>query len=116
MDDDELIKISKSKFVTIGSHGNLHNNLGQIDIENAKNELIESNLYLENLLQKKIDELAYPDGSYNNELLDYAYKMGFKYQLAAEGFLNKADNDIFFIRDRIGIYQCGKWTNQLINL
>jgi peptidoglycan/xylan/chitin deacetylase (PgdA/CDA1 family) len=114
MSDEDLKELLKYENITIGSHGLLHNNLGNIKFDNAKTELINSKYFLEQLLQKEINEVAYPDGSYSKELVEFAAVIGFTKQLAAEGFRNPEDACNNLLRDRLGIYQCKSWGNQLI--
>lgn len=116
MDDEQLKEVDRSKFVNIESHAYWHNNLGNISLEEAQKELVDSKQYLESLLQKEVTELAYPDGSYSRVLLDFAEKIGFKYQLAAEGYHFKEDFSDERIMDRIGLYPYASWSNQLYDL
>ena len=114
MDKEQLKSISKSKMVTIGSHGYFHNNLGELPISDSVTELINSKKTLENILQKEINEIGYPDGSFNNQLILEAKKSGLIYQLGTE--YNEIDNfkNHTNIKGRKGIYQCSSWGNQLL--
>ena len=114
MDHDDLIEISKSKYVTIGSHGFYHNNLGVLKLENAENEIRSSKKTLENIIQKEIEEIAYPDGSFNEKLINSATSLGLHYQLGTEN--NEINNfkNHPNIKGRKGIYQCSSWGNQLL--
>jgi peptidoglycan/xylan/chitin deacetylase (PgdA/CDA1 family) len=117
MSDEEILSCGNSKFITVGSHGFLHNNLGTISQDKAYKELSDSKAYLENIIQTEINSIGYPDGSYTRETLDSAEKLGFLYQTAAEGFHFEADKTDNRIRDRKGIYTCDSCANQLmINL
>ena len=80
----ELLSLSESPIVDIGSHGYLHYNLGCIEPNMAKIELEKSKKILEELIGKEIDMIAYPDGSYNEEVKDMATSIGYKYQLAVD--------------------------------
>lgn len=115
MTDEQIIETSKSKYVDIGSHGFLHNNLGSINHESACAEITSSIGYLQDLIQDEIDSIAYPDGSYTRGLLTFAANSGIKYQLAAEGFLYPEDETDNRILDRKGIYSCDSTANQLFN-
>jgi peptidoglycan/xylan/chitin deacetylase (PgdA/CDA1 family) len=114
MDKEQLKLISKSKWVTIGSHGYFHNNLGKLPISDSIKELVKSKKTLENILQKEINEIGYPDGSFNKNLIIEAKKIGLLYQLGTEyneieSFINHPN-----IKGRKGIYQCSSWGNQLL--
>lgn len=114
MTDDQLQEVDRSKFVHIESHSFLHNNLGNIPLGQAVEELEVSKKYLENLLQREVNHLAYPDGSYSRELIDKAFDIGYKYQVAAEGYLfPELDAQDSRILDRIGFYPANTWANQL---
>ena len=82
MDKDELIRLSDSKVVEIGSHGHLHYNLGNIDLVDAKNELELSKQLLEETIGKEVNMIAYPDASYNDEVKNISQDLGYIYQMA----------------------------------
>ncbi|MFM2285868.1 MAG: hypothetical protein RLZZ543_1365 [Bacteroidota bacterium] len=114
MSDDQIRICSESKFIEVGSHGFLHNNLGSISASLGTKEMTDSKNYLENITQKKVDSIGYPDGSYTRATLNSAELLGFKYQTAAEGFLFIEDASDNRIRDRKGIYTCDSCANQLM--
>ncbi len=116
MSNEQLIEVDKSPYVKIESHAYWHNNLANIPLIEAEKELIDSKNYLENLLQREITELAYPDSSYSRELIKVAEKIGYKYQLAADGY--RFDDDFYDSRimDRIGLYPSVSWCNQMYTL
>lgn len=116
MSNEEIINCSKSPFITIGSHGYFHNNLNNISLSNAKQELQDSKKYLENLTQKSITELAYPDGAYSEELANWANsELGIHKQLALS-FYFEDDYTKPFIRSRAGLYPVDTIPNQLIQI
>lgn len=51
--------------MSIGSHTVSHRQLGDMGIEECTKEMILSRLYLEGVLQKSVNFIAYPKGSYN---------------------------------------------------
>jgi len=112
--DEQIKEMAKSDFVTIGSHGYYHNNLGHIALENAKEEIDLSKAYLEALTQYKINEIAYPDGSYNEAVVNYAKDIGFAYQLATEEYTYDAPNLQQVLKTRRGIYNVDTAINQLL--
>lgn len=102
LDNTQLVELSKSKVVTIGSHGHNHYNLGQIEKEFAKFELERSKALLESAIQKEVKYIAYPDGSYNESVKDMAETAGYSGQMAVKYKLpeDKIDKRIL---DRFGI-------------
>ena len=115
MTDKEITETSRSNFIEIQSHGFFHNNLGTIDIESALVEGIDSKNYLENLTQKKIDTIGFPDGSYSKELLNKLENIGINKFTSAEGYLFDFEINDDRIVDRKGIYDIGKSNNQIYN-
>jgi peptidoglycan/xylan/chitin deacetylase (PgdA/CDA1 family) len=91
LSENEIKLLSESKYANIGAHGYYHNCLDKIKIQDAETELIKSKLYLENVMQKKIDSLAFPDGSYSEELCNKAFNVGYTKLLTTEDYLSKAN-------------------------
>ena len=115
MNDEEIKKASESKFVQIGSHGYFHNNLANVSIEEASNEMRLSKNYLENLVQKEVNEIAYPDGSYSSSVINEAETLGFKHQLALE-YLFHEDKLDSRIEHRFGMYPVYSDINQIFSI
>ena len=115
MDEEQIKEVSESKFVSIGSHGWYHNNLANINKNDAEKEIIKSKKYLESITKKEINSIAYPDGSYSSSLIEIAEKFGFKSQLVVQYHFDedKTDNRI---ENRYGIYTVFSWCNQLNSL
>jgi peptidoglycan/xylan/chitin deacetylase (PgdA/CDA1 family) len=102
MTEDQIRHLSSSKWVTIGSHGYYHNDLAKIPASLMETELTESKIYLEKVTGREITALAFPYGSYNAGVLDAAKQAGFKQLLATE-FLNKADHNDPYMRERLTV-------------
>ena len=79
---EQLKEMSKDPLVTIGSHGVSHIIFPKLSTENKKNELIESQKILQEIIGKDITFFAYSHGQYDKETLsmmncyDYAFKAG----------------------------------------
>lgn len=115
LNKEELIELSKSEIVTIGSHGHRHFNLAEIGIEEAKNELLTSKELLSKSLNVNIDLVAYPDGSYNDEVKDIAEKLGYKGQLAVN-YRSQEDRVDPRIMNRHGISSCTTFDSNMLFL
>lgn len=63
--------------MSIGSHTVSHRALGELDNEAALSELVLSRAYLEGMLQKSVDFVAYPKGSYNESTGTEADEAGY---------------------------------------
>ena len=114
MTDEQLKKFSQSKVVTIGSHGYYHNNLGSIPTEAACQEISLSKKYLENLIQKEVTSIGYPDGSYSDEVSRYATSIGVIHQTCSERFNKEGDRASIYLKNRAGVYNFDTAANQLL--
>jgi peptidoglycan/xylan/chitin deacetylase (PgdA/CDA1 family) len=112
LSNEDIYTLSQSKYTTIGSHGLYHNCLAEIPITEAKEELIISKDYLENITQQAVTSFAYPDGSYSNELINIAEQVSFKTQLAVDFIDTKNINDPR-IESRLGINPYISFNNQI---
>ncbi|HUN55338.1 MAG TPA: polysaccharide deacetylase family protein [Smithella sp.] len=72
------------KFVLIGSHGRTHQNLLQINADDAKKEIIESKKELENILNTPIEAISFPHGGFNQTHVDMAVQAGYRQAYSIE--------------------------------
>jgi peptidoglycan/xylan/chitin deacetylase (PgdA/CDA1 family) len=114
MNDAQIRALSENKLFEIGSHGYYHNNLGDIKIENAREEILRSKKYLERVIQKDITTLGYPDGSWTKETLDFGVENGFIHQTCSEAYSRGVTVNEKYIIDRNGIYNSDSAANQLL--
>jgi peptidoglycan/xylan/chitin deacetylase (PgdA/CDA1 family) len=84
LDKSELQELALSPLVEIASHGYDHYNLGDIGRAEAYADMEKSKVLLESAIGKKVDMIAYPDGSYTPEIKDDAAQIGFVKQLAVK--------------------------------
>jgi peptidoglycan/xylan/chitin deacetylase (PgdA/CDA1 family) len=73
---DNICAMSASG-MSIGSHTVSHGELGNMGVEEAANEMSLSRMYLEGLLQKSVNYIAYPKGSYNASTGSVASETGY---------------------------------------
>jgi peptidoglycan/xylan/chitin deacetylase (PgdA/CDA1 family) len=114
MTAEQIHKTSLSKNITIGSHGFYHNNLGSLSTTDALNEVELSKNYLEKIIQKKVESIGFPDGSYTEELNDALYAAGFKKQFLVDYHFNDAGRRDFTY-DRVGLYPFMGNTHQILH-
>lgn len=102
MNQEDLRKLSASPLVTIGSHGYLHYNLANIDLQDAVDDMLKSKQILEKTIGKEIKSIAYPDGNYDENVKQKAEEMGYTEQFAVtyRSLEDKADKRIL---DRHGL-------------
>lgn len=96
MNKNDLKKLTNSDLVTIGSHGHLHYNLGNISLEDAKIEMKKSREILSNTIEKEVNLLSFPDGSYTETVKQLAVSLGYNGLLAVNYHYpsDKADKNI----------------------
>jgi peptidoglycan/xylan/chitin deacetylase (PgdA/CDA1 family) len=74
----ELVDFSRQKYVTIGNHSHHHALLPTYDLPGILNELTISQQIFYRLLGFYPSTIAYPNGSYNKEVIEATKNMGFK--------------------------------------
>lgn len=112
MNSEQIKQLSVSNYARIGSHGLYHNCLDKITHGDAKTELSKSKNYLENIIQKEVISIAYPDGRYTPDILDFAEELGYKIQLAVD-YLYEADESDLRLENRFGINPYISFNNQI---
>jgi len=108
----QIQQLARSEYANIGSHGLYHNCLDKIPLAEAKDELIKSKAYIEDLIQMDVASIAYPDGRYTPEVVDLAEKIGYTQQLAVDYIYEKDDQDQR-IQKRFGINPFISFNNQI---
>ncbi len=76
--NDQIKEIDKHDSITIGAHTVNHPCLTNISIQEARKEIVESKKHLENLLKHEIKHFAYPNGDFNEEIVEAVRKAGYK--------------------------------------
>ena len=113
MTSSQIKELSGSPFATIGCHGYYHNDLARIPVRDMQEELIQSRRFLENLIQKPVDTLAFPYGSYSRETITVSKSLGFTKLLAAE-FLFPEDSSDPTLRERFIVNPYISVNNQML--
>jgi peptidoglycan/xylan/chitin deacetylase (PgdA/CDA1 family) len=112
MTESQIRDLAQSPLISIGAHGYYHNDLSEITIEDAKQELQESKQYLENLIGKPVTSLAFPYGTYNQEVAGEAKKAGYD-QLLVLDFYHEEDQHDPMMRERFTVSPLVSTNNQM---
>lgn len=99
LSEDEIRDMSKNG-IMFGGHGCSHSILTKISIKQAMNEVRESKIIIERIIEKKIDFFAYPNGSFNDfneQIIEIVQNSG--YRLAFTTVLGSNN-----INDRINLF------------
>lgn len=97
MNPDEISIASKSKYLSIGSHGLSHSNLDVLDNNQLENELSVSKNLLGEATNTEIDSIAFPDGAYDKNVKTECRKLGYKRMYAVNYRVqnDSIESDIF---------------------
>tara|TARA_B100000575_G_scaffold79208_1_gene61964 strand:+ start:6440 stop:7177 length:738 start_codon:yes stop_codon:yes gene_type:complete len=94
---NQLKEMSKSKYVTIGSHTHSHIDLNHCDDNIARYEIKDSKRYLEDIIGKNVDYFSYPYGSYSEKIKKILKNSGYKAAFCSKfGFFSN-EKDLFNI-------------------
>lgn len=98
MTKSHLIDLAKSGF--LGSHTHSHFPLGRLSVENIKNELTKSKIYLEELTTCKIDFVSYPYGDSDSTkypVAQIAAETGHKFGFTTNRAINTSESNLLLL-------------------
>jgi peptidoglycan/xylan/chitin deacetylase (PgdA/CDA1 family) len=98
----QIKEMSASKWVTIGSHSDCHNDLAKMPAGLREDDLRQSKSFLENITGLEVKALAFPYGSYSPAVVEKAKNAGYT-QLLTTGFLFPGDDKDPALRERLTI-------------
>ncbi|MDQ2719834.1 MAG: polysaccharide deacetylase family protein [Bacteroidota bacterium] len=84
----ELKNFSQNSFITIGNHTHNHSILTNYSEEEIKEDFTESNKLLLSLIGFKPRSIAFPNGNFNNSILNIARDAGFEFAFTTQNYIN----------------------------
>lgn len=87
---EELRSLSHMPGATIGGHGKTHTPLASLSFHDACEEIVRSKIDIEAIIQKEVDTMSFPHGSYTSDLVQMAQKCGMK-KVATSSMVNFND-------------------------
>lgn len=93
LDSDDLRKLASMPGATIGSHTISHPRLTECDASRVREELSGSKAFLEDLLGREIDALAYPHGAVTHRERDMAQAAGYRVGATSRFDINTSGRD-----------------------
>ena len=102
MTGNQIRELSDCPLTIIGAHGYYHNDLSQVSLDHAKDEMIRSKKYLEIITRKEVKAIAFPYGAYTEPVKEEAKRIGFTQLLTTNFLLPKDENDAT-MRERLTI-------------
>lgn len=100
----DLKKLAKDKNITIGSHSKNHTSLAGLNNKNLFNELKGSKQELEKIIKKKVTCVSFPNGSFDQNVINTCKKVGYKYlcnSIAEPNSLSEKSNTLLINRQAI---------------
>ena len=79
----QLIELNKLPFIKISSHTHTHRLLNTLNDLEMKKELSKSKEILEALLDTKITAVCYPEGVFNQKIIETAFLVGYEKQYSS---------------------------------
>jgi peptidoglycan/xylan/chitin deacetylase (PgdA/CDA1 family) len=112
MNEEQIRSLAESPLMTVGAHGYYHNCLDKVPIEDAEWELQKSKDWLEMVIQKPVKALAFPDGSFSDQLITSAKRLGFT-QLLSTNFHMETCKETHELKERMTINPHISFNNQI---
>jgi peptidoglycan/xylan/chitin deacetylase (PgdA/CDA1 family) len=113
---NELKQLSKSEFITIGSHTVTHPILDLCPYEIQEYELTESRKTLENWLGREVKYFSYPNGNFNKDSIEIAKKCSYRICFTIEQKLVDVFNTDFYTIPRFAMNDLGGYYENLSKL
>lgn len=97
MSSKEIADINKNKLISIGSHTMTHQKLENLESGEMHDEISRSKLVLEDIIDEQVTELAFPHGSYNNDVLKCCFSSGYQHVYTLDPRVEKLGSRQFAI-------------------
>jgi len=95
---DQLIEISESGFITIGSHTMTHPWLPSQSVQGLDSEITGSKRAIESHLKKPIGAFCYPIGGFNKDVRQKVIESGYKIAVATNPGKRYPKHDLFAMK------------------
>ena len=98
-------KLSLNKNIEIGAHGYNHISLSNTNLNETKNEILNSKKYIEDIVGRKVKYFSYPYGDFNSNCEGLMNELGFTAAFTSNiGNLSINSNKFFLNRTDILSY------------
>ena len=106
MNTEELAELADNPLVTIGGHSHCHNRLNQLDMSGVIATVEKNKKLLESWTGQSVNHFAYPNGDYNQDIVDVLIDQGYKTAVTTEagGWLAE-QSPLLIPRYSIGRYE-----------
>ena len=101
----EVKTLASCPYITIGAHSHCHNILTQLNPTETEQSVRLSKTLLEQWTRRPINHFAYPNGSYNDSIVEIVQRAGFQSAVTSEHSLWRRQDDLLKIpRIAVGRY------------
>jgi peptidoglycan/xylan/chitin deacetylase (PgdA/CDA1 family) len=100
----DQVREMKEYHVCFGSHGISHSILTRLSNDVIKEEIVLSKQSIENEIKALVDNFAYPNGNYNENIIAHLKIAGYSSALTVEHGINTSKTDLYRLK-RINIHQ-----------
>jgi peptidoglycan/xylan/chitin deacetylase (PgdA/CDA1 family) len=113
----QQLKDMQAYGIDIESHTVNHKPLKELPKDQQLQELTQSKAFIETLLNKKVNYIAYPDGSYNKDTVECAEEAGYTMAFTTDGRWSMKKNGLLTLdRDYIGSqFDMSKFIDRITN-
>lgn len=91
----EIIMLSNSGLIEIGSHTLDHEQLNTLDSDSKRNQIQKSKHIIEQKIGKQVVSFAYPYGAFDSETIQLAREAGYTSAVSTIGGINQSTNLLF---------------------
>ncbi|MBU0759893.1 MAG: polysaccharide deacetylase family protein [Candidatus Omnitrophica bacterium] len=95
---DQIVEMSESGVITIGSHTMTHAWLPDLPEQKLDIEVFDSKRAIEGHLRKEVSSFSYPLGGFNSHVRDKVIKAGYKIAVATNPGKNYPNHDLFAMK------------------
>ena len=84
LNETDLCELASLPNVVIGAHGTTHTRLAHMSPEDLHRELLDAKDWLQQVIQRPVDSLSYPHGSFTPATAEAVQKFGYDYACSSQ--------------------------------
>lgn len=92
---EEIVLLAKEGLIEVGAHTMTHSALASLPSSVQREEIRQSAIYLEEILNHPVDSFAYPHGSYTDETISILKEAGFSCACSSDTAIVSREADVF---------------------
>jgi peptidoglycan/xylan/chitin deacetylase (PgdA/CDA1 family) len=84
LNETDLCELASLPNVVIGAHGTTHTRLAQMSPEELHRELLDAKNWLQQVIQRPVNSLSYPHGSFTSATAEAVQRYGYDYACSSQ--------------------------------